>query len=130
MSRLAADAVLLVHFAFVAFVIGGFALTWIGAALSWRWVRNFWFRTLHVIAICFVAVESLLGVMCPLTTWEDALRGRTSEISFVSRWIRRVMFYQLPEWVFTIAYVVVAAAVLLTYRLVPPRPLRQTKKAP
>ena len=130
MSRLAADAVLLVHFAFVAFVIGGLALTWIGAALSWRWVRNFWFRALHVIAICFVAVESLLGVMCPLTTWEDALRGRTSETSFVARWIHRLMFYQLPEWVFTIAYIVFAAVVVLTYWLVRPRPLRQTKKAP
>ena len=130
MSRVAADAVLLVHFAFVAFVIVGLALTWIGAALSWHWVCNFWFRILHVIAICFVAAESLLGVTCPLTTWEDALRGRPSEISFVARWLHRVMFYEFPEWVFTIAYVVFAAAVVLTYWLVPPRPLRQTKKAP
>ena len=130
MSRLAADAVLLVHFAFVAFVIGGLALTWVGAALSWRWVRNVWFRILHVIAISFVAAESLLGVMCPLTVWEDALRGRVSEKSFVARWIHQVMFYQLPEWIFTLAYVVFAAAVVLTYRLVPPRRKTQMKKAP
>ena len=129
MSRLAADAVLLVHFAFVAFVIGGLALTWLGAALSWRWVRNVWFRILHVIAICFVAAESILGIVCPLTVWEDALRGRATEKSFVARWIHQVMFYQVPEWIFTIAYIVFAAAVVLTYWLVPPHGW-ETKKAP
>lgn len=121
MSQLAADAVLLVHFAFVAFVVAGLAAIWAGALLHWSWIRNFWFRVGHLAAICFVAAEALLGVVCPLTVWEDALRGRSTESGFVARWVHRVMFYNLPEWVFTAAYVAFAAVVLATYWMVPPR---------
>ena len=70
-----ADFVLIVHFMFVLFVVGGLVLIWIGAACAWQYVRNYWFRLAHLAAICFVAVESLLGMVCPLTAWEDALRG-------------------------------------------------------
>ena len=37
MSELAADAILVVHFAFVAFVVGGLGAIWLGAASGWRW---------------------------------------------------------------------------------------------
>jgi hypothetical protein len=126
MSQLAADVVLLVHFAFVLFVVGGFAAIWAGALLRWTWVRAFWFRVTHVAAISFVAAESLIGVMCPLTIWEDALRGRGSESGFIARWVHTVLFYNLPEWIFTVLYVGFAALVLVTYWLVPP----QRKKRP
>lgn len=118
---LLADAVLLVHFAFVAFVVGGFAAVWAGAALGWRWIRNLRFRIAHLAAILFVAAEALLGVMCPLTVWEDALRGRGSDLGFIARWIRAVMFYEVPPWVFTVAYVTFAVIVGLTFWLVPPK---------
>ena len=121
MSNAAADAVLLVHFAFVLFVTGGLAAIWLGAAFHWRWVRNRTFRALHLAAICFVAAEAIAGVACPLTLWEDALRGRDTEMGFVARWVRSVLFYELPEWVFTAAYVLFAAVVIVTFRFVPPR---------
>jgi len=126
LNSLAADAVLVLHFAFVLFVVGGLAVIWAGAALGWRWIRGFWFRVVHLVAIVFVAGEALAGAVCPLTAWEDALRGRSSESGFVARWIHRVLFYDLPDWVFTAAYVVFALVVALTFRLVPPRP-RQAK---
>lgn len=121
MSQLAADAILIVHFAFVAFVVGGLAAVWVGAALGWRWVRNFAFRIAHLAAILFVAAEALLGVMCPLTVWEDALRGRASEMGFIARWIRGAMFYEAPPWLFTVAYILFAGIVGLTFWLIPPR---------
>jgi len=116
-SRLA-DLVLLVHFAFVLFVVGGLALIWIGAAAGWSWVRNFWFRVAHLAAIVLVAGEALVGVWCPLTLWEDALRGVQGEKGFVARWIHRLMFYDVPGWMFTIAYVLFALVVALSWRLV------------
>ena len=121
MSQLAADAILVLHFAFIAFVVGGLAAIWVGAALAWGWVRNFAFRIAHLAAILFVAAEALLGVMCPLTVWEDALRGRANEMGFIARLIRGVMFYDLPPWVFTLAYVAFAAVVAVSFWLVPPR---------
>src|SRR5215210_6758084 len=129
-AEFAADAILVIHFAFVAFVVGGLVLIWVGAMLNWCWVRNLWFRVAHVAAICFVAAEALLGVMCPLTLWEDALRGTANHAGFIARWVHRVMFYQLPEWVFTAAYVAFAFIVVLTYWLVPPMRIRPIKKAP
>ena len=116
-----ADAILVVHFAIVVFIVGGLIGVWIGAALGWHWVRNPWFRYLHLGAIAYVAAEALLGLACPLTVWEDALRGGGGPESFVGRWVQWLIFYQAPEWVFTSAYVAWALATLATLRLVPPR---------
>jgi len=117
----AADALLALHFAIVVFIVGGLVLTWAGAALGWGWVRNPWFRYLHLGAIAFVDAEALFGVMCPLTVWEDMLRGGVRADSFVGRWVRYFLYYEAPEWVFTVAYVVWTLAALLTIRFVPPR---------
>jgi hypothetical protein len=117
----AADALLVLHFAIVVFIVGGLLLTWAGAWLGWRWVRNSWFRYAHLGAIVFVALEALVGMMCPLTLLEDALRGGARPDSFVGRWVQRLLYYRAPEWVFTALYVAWAAATVLTLRLVPPR---------
>jgi len=117
----AADALLVLHFAIVLFIVGGLIVTWIGAALGWGWIRNPWFRYLHLGAIAFVAAEALAGIACPLTVWEDMLRGSMRAESFIGRWVQRLLYYQAPEWVFTSLYVAWAAATLVTLRLVPPR---------
>lgn len=126
MNPLLADVVLIVHFAFALFVVGGLALTWVGAAAGWRWVRSFWFRITHLGAIAIVAGEALAGIWCPLTLWEAQLRGVHADKSFVAHWIHRVMFYDLPEGVFTAAYVLFALLVLASWWLV--RPIRQSGK--
>ena len=118
----AADLLLVVHFAIVVFIVGGLILTWIGGLLAWAWVRNPWFRYVHLGAIAFVALEAVIGVACPLTVWEDLLRGGTRVESFVGRWVRYFLYYRAPEWVFTALYVAWTAATLATLRLVPPRP--------
>lgn len=116
-----ADAILLVHFAFVLFVVGGFALVLAGGALGWRWVRNRAFRYAHLAGIAFVTLEALAGVACPLTVWENALRRAGPDApSFVGRMVSRLLYYDLPEWVFTVAYVLFLIAVAVTFRLVPP----------
>ncbi len=120
-----ADVILVVHFGIAAFVVLGLVAVWIGAALGWAWVRNPWFRYAHLAAIAFVAAEAVLGIACLLTVWEDALRGGDSGESFIGRWLRALLFYQAPEWVFTIAYLAWTAATLVTLRLVPPRGTRQ-----
>ena len=120
MHSLLADLILGVHFAFVLFIVGGLALIWTGAGLGWHWVRNLWFRVAHLAAILFVAGEALAGVWCPLTVWEDALRGTRPETSFVARWIHRILFYSFPEWVFTASYLAFTLIVATTWWLAPP----------
>jgi hypothetical protein len=116
----AADVLLVLHFAIVVFIVGGLILTWVGAALGWAWVRNPWFRYLHLGAIAFVALEAIVGMTCPLTEWEDALRGGGGGESFVGRWVRYLLYYRAPEWLFTALYVGWTVLTLLTLRLVPP----------
>ena len=116
-----ADALLVVHFLIAAFIVGGLPMTWLGALRHWRWVRNSWFRYAHLGAIAFVALEALLGVACPLTVWEDLLRGGLQPQSFVGRWVYAMLYYRAPEWVFTAAYLAWAAATLVTLRRVPVR---------
>ncbi|MGH9867113.1 MAG: DUF2784 domain-containing protein [Candidatus Polarisedimenticolia bacterium] len=115
-----ADIVLVLHLAFVLFVGGGLVLIWLGAIAEWAWVRHFWFRAAHLAAVVFVACEALMGIWCPLTVWEDALRGAHGERSFMARWIHRVMYYDFPEWAFTVAYVLFALAVVATWYRVRP----------
>ena len=120
-----ADLLLGLHFSIALFIVGGLILVWIGAAFGsntrWTWVRNPWFRYLHLAAIAFVAAEALLGYACPLTVWEDLLRGGVRPESFVGRWVYRLLYYNAPEWVFTALYAAWVGATLLTLRLVPPR---------
>ena len=125
MQILLADLILIVHFAFVLFVVGGLPAIWIGAALRWRWVRSRRFRIAHLAAIVFVTGEALAGVWCPLTLWEDALRGSGGDKSFIARWLHRMLFYDFPDWVFTVAYMLFALAVAATYCLIRPEAARK-----
>lgn len=121
MGVLLADFLLVLHFALVVFIVGGLLLVWAGAALGWRWIRSPAFRYLHLAAIGFVALEALLGFACPLTLWEDLLRGGMKPGSFVGRWVQRALYYNAPEWAFTALYVAWAVASAITLYLVPAR---------
>jgi Protein of Unknown function (DUF2784) len=116
-----ADLILLVHFALAVFIVLGLPLVWMGAWLGWNWVRGRALRYAHAIAILVVAAEALAGSVCPLTRLEDALRASADGRSFIGRWFARLLYYDFPEWAFTLAYVLYAAATLATLRLVAPR---------
>jgi hypothetical protein len=118
---LLADLLLVFHFSIAGFIVLGLILVWIGALARWSWVRSSWFRYLHLAAIVLVAAEALLGYACPLTLWEDLLRGGARPESFVGRWVERLLYYNAPEWVLTTLYAAWAAAALLTLKFVPPR---------
>ena len=114
-----ADLLLVFHFLVAGFIVLGLILVWIGALAGWSWIRNPGFRYLHLAAIVFVAAEALLGHACPLTVWEDLLRGGVRPESFIGRWVYRLLYYNAPEWVFTAVYAVWAAATVATLWFVP-----------
>ncbi len=123
--RLLADLVVLLHSAYVAFVVGGMVLILVGVVRQWRWVRNPWFRVLHLLAIGLVVAESLGGAICPLTDWEYELRVAAGDEgvpgSFIGRLVHGAIYYDVPEWVLSVCYCVFGALVLLTLILAPPR---------
>src|ERR1700756_1515258 len=96
-----ADAVVIIHAAYVAFVVFGLAAILVGAAMRWRWTRSFAFRITHLAAIALVCLESIVGVMCPLPTLEDSIRQRGGGASrypgdFIAYWAHRMIFYNFP----------------------------------
>ena len=126
--RLTADLILVLHALFVAFVVCGFTLVWVGFWRSWAWVRDPVFRIAHIVAIGVVVLQAWAGVLCPLTVWENALRARAGETgygdSFIRYWLHELLFYDAPPWVFTAGYSLFAMLVILTWIVVRPRPLR------
>ena len=120
-----ADALLVLHTMLVVFVILGLVATFAGYFLHWQWVRNFWFRLSHLAVIAVVVLQSWLGVLCPLTTWEMALRAKAGEAgyegSFIQHWLQSILYYSAPEWVFIVAYTVFGALVLASWFLVRPQ---------
>jgi hypothetical protein len=122
----AADAIVVFHFCYVLFAVGGELLILLGWLLHWRWIRNLPFRIAHLAAVVLVAVEALIGVLCPLTEWEYRLRqlaGQSleEEIPFMARLVRRIIFYDFPTWVFTLTYILFALLVAATFFFAPPR---------
>jgi len=122
---LLADAVLLLHVSVVLFIVGGQLFILLGALCGWQQARNFRFRALHLAAIVVVALQAWLGVLCPLTTLEMALRRTAGvaayEESFIAHWLSRVLYYDLPGWVFVLAYTLFGFLVVVSWYWEPPR---------
>ena len=122
---LAADVILLLHVLFVVFVVIGLLLIVIGKVRAWSWIRNPWFRLIHLAAISVVMVQSWLGLICPLTTIEMALRSRAGDTvysgSFLSHWLESILYYQVPSWIFVVCYMAFAAAVVASWFWIRPR---------
>jgi hypothetical protein len=123
--RWLADLVLVIHAAYVLFVVGGQTLIVVGWIRGWEWTRCRVFRLLHLAAIGLVMLEAWLGINCPLTTLENFLRLQagvvTYENSFIAHWLQWVIFYAAPEWIFALIYTVFMALVILTWVAYPPR---------
>ena len=121
----AADVVLLVHVLFVAFVLCGMVLVFVGKGLGWRWVRNPWFRLGHLAAVVVVIVQSWFGAICPLTTCEMALRSRAGDAvyagTFMAHWLQTILYYEAPPWVFAVCYTAIGSLIAASWFIVRPR---------
>ena len=130
---LLADIVVAFHLLYVAFAVGGEVVILVGGLLRWSWVRNLPFRIIHLIAVVFVAFESMAGILCPLTEWEHRLRiaaGQHVEedITFVGQLIRSIIFYDFPPVFFTFLYVGFGLLVVATFVFIPPRRILPRRK--
>ncbi len=118
---LLADAILVIHFLFVVFVVLGLMLILLGLMAGWSWVHNRKFRIAHLAAIGIVVLQAWLGQLCPLTVWENDLRrlaGQSAyEETFVEHWLHEVLFYQAEPWVFAMIYTGFGVLVVLVWLL-------------
>ena len=76
-ARLAADALVAIHFAFIAFVIaGGILAVW---RPRWAW--------LHLPAVAWAAWTEFTATVCPLTPWENALRAAAGDAGYAGSFV-------------------------------------------
>jgi multisubunit Na+/H+ antiporter MnhB subunit len=133
MYHVLADLVLVAHLAFVAFVVIGQGLIVFGGCRGWRWVRNPWFRYAHLAAIGLVVGQAWLGVICPLTDLEMALREQAGDPTyngtFVAHWLHQILFFDAPPWVFTLGYTLFGLAVAVCWGWIRPRSFRAKSSA-
>ena len=124
-SRLAAYAVGVFHFAYVAFLVVGLILIVIGIFRSWQWIRSHWFRYVHLTMIGFVVFEAWMGITCPLTTWENKFRRLAGETTykgdFIANAVHDLLFFDLPPTAFTVIYSAFGLLVFATFLIAPPR---------
>ncbi|MCK2220921.1 DUF2784 domain-containing protein [Actinomadura sp. ATCC 31491] len=107
MYRLIADAAMVVHFAFLAYLAaGGF--------LAWRWRRAI---RPHLAVVAWGLISITTGVECPLTLLEDWGRRHAGErglppSGFIDHYIEGVVY---PEQYTNLARSGVAVLVLFSY---------------
>ena len=122
--RWVADGVLIAHVGVAVFLVAGqIAIMWGGLTRS-GWVRDPVFRVGHLALMAFIAGEAWLGVTCPLTTLEMALREWAHQpawdISTAEAWLRPVLFFSAPHWAFMAAHTTAVFAIVATLVAVPP----------
>ncbi len=109
LARLAADAVLVLHLAFIVFALfGGAATRW------WRWMP-----LLHLPAAAWAVHVELAGLVCPLTPLENRLRIAAGEAgygtSFVEHYLLAIVYPEgltrTVQWALAAGVIVINLAI-------------------
>ena len=82
-ARFAADALVALHFAFIAFVVAGGVLT----------LGHRGWAILHLPAVAWAAWTEFTATVCPLTPWENALRAEAGDAGYTGGFVEH---YILP----------------------------------
>ena len=87
-NRLLADALVAVHFAFIAFVVAGELLA----------LRHRAWALLHLPAVAWGAWTEFTGTLCPLTPWENALRAEAGAAGYTGGFVEHYLIPMIyPE---------------------------------
>ena len=122
-----ADLVLIIHFSIVFFLVFGLVALPIGFLRNYSWTRNAKFRVVHMLLMGFITLEASLGITCPLTTIENALRQIEYQKSFVAYWVSRFIYWDLPTYSFVILYFSSLIWSVVFWKLHPPKSLNKKR---
>ena len=132
-----ADLVVAIHVAVIGYVVVGQAAIILAAPFRREWARNPWFRFTHLGVIGFVVYEQFNNIRCPLSVWEEKLKGLAempfdSSATFLGRFARDVLYMDLPQTdtFFTAIYVAMFVVVIQGLVMYPPRFFRFKRSEP
>jgi len=102
--RVSADLVMLLHFAYIVFVMGGALLV----------LHRRWWMWLHLPAVVWGVWVELVAKTCPLTPLENSLRARAGQAGyaggFIDHYITRAVY---PEGLTPRGQIVLGAFVVI-----------------
>jgi hypothetical protein len=122
---LMADILLLTHSICVMGIVFPIPVILIGRLLQWKVVTHFWFRTVHLVLVSILFLETVFDKPCPLTVWEQQLRLKsgtgTFDKPFMEYWVTRLLPIQPAAWVYTSLYIALGIFIFTLYFWIPPR---------
>ena len=104
MNIIFSEIVLLLHFSIFLFMVFSFILIPFGYFQKWEWVKNIYFRSIHLILMGIISIETILGFMCPLTILENFLRADKKIDNIFSKIIHQIMYWDFTNYQFIILY--------------------------
>lgn len=111
MENILSDTVLVIHFAWIIFIIMALPV-----ALCFRLKR---LRIFHTIALVFTIIMQATGTLCPLTIIEEGLRRKSLATfsydgSFIVTWLRKLIYIEDLGVSLKIIYALTALFLLFT----------------
>ena len=104
MNIIFSEIVLLFHFCIFLFMILSFFLIPIGYYQKWKWVKNKYYRSMHIILMGIISIETILGFMCPFTILENYLRDDIKVDNKFTEIVHQILYWDLPNYQFIILY--------------------------
>jgi len=127
-----ADLILIFHFIIVIFNISGLLAIWTGYFFKWKWIRNPFFRYIHLVMIGFVTLNAALGKYCPLTSWEVQLRKAGGQEahgqSFIQYWVGRLLYVDVNLDTLSLIYFIFLIVVIVTFFVIKPEKIKTLEK--
>ena len=107
---IAADIIVVFHFAWILFLIGG--------AFIGRWVR--WVMWIHVAALGYSVLLQIFSWICPLTCLEVWLRsrggGESYAGSFIAHYLEKLVYLEIPQgWLLLLTAIVIGTSAVVYY---------------
>ena len=105
MNGLFSEIILLFHFCIFLFMILSFFLIPLGYYQKWEWVKNKYYRSIHLILMGIISIETILGFMCPLTILENYFRDDIKVDNKLTEIAHQILYWDLPNYQFIILYI-------------------------
>ncbi len=126
--KILADTIVVIHFAWILFMLLGFILTLCGLFRKGfldRWL----FRTLHLFGIVYVSLLAIMGKYCPLTIWENSLRAKydptlTYSGSCIVHYLEKLIYLDVDPLAILIPTISIALFTIVAFIIRPPAKVR------
>ncbi len=126
--KILADIIVVMHFAWILFMLIGFIFTIAG--FFWKRFFDRWlFRTVHLFGIIYVSTLALMGKYCPLTIWENTLRQEydpnlTYPGSFMIHYAEKLVYPDINPLIIQIPTTFIAVFSILAFIIKPPQKIK------